>query len=60
MTLFGVSIILILGIINFFLIFLQLASGFRIIKFKPGIHKATGTILFITAFLHGLLAIIFR
>ncbi len=60
MTIFGISIILILGIINFILILMQLLSGLHIVKFKPGIHKATGITLFFTATLHGLFALLFR
>jgi hypothetical protein len=54
----GVSIILILGIINFLLLLFQLSSGMRWIKVKMTLHRKTGITLLITAFFHGLLAIL--
>jgi hypothetical protein len=54
----GVSIILILGIINFLLLLFQLNSGMRWIKVKMTFHRKTGITLLITAFFHGLLAIL--
>jgi len=56
MTLGGISIILILGILNFLLILFQLSSGRRWIKVPFGVHRKTGTILLISATLHGVLA----
>lgn len=56
MTIGGHSIILILGIINFFLLLFQLATGLRWIKVRFGTHKKTGILLFIVAFIHGFLA----
>jgi hypothetical protein len=55
MTIGGVSIILILGIVNFFLLLFQLSTGLRWIKVRFGIHRKTGIVLFITATVHGLL-----
>ena len=52
----GVSIVLILGIINFLLLLFQLSSGLRWIKVKMTVHRKTGITLFITALLHGTLA----
>lgn len=60
MTIGGISIILILGIINFILLFFQLGTGLRFIKIPFGIHKITGITLFIVASLHGILAILFH
>ena len=60
MTIFGISIVLILGIINLILILIQLLSGLHILKLKLGFHKATGITLFFTAALHGLFALLFR
>jgi uncharacterized membrane protein len=60
MTIGGVSIILILGIVNFFLLLFQLATGFRWIKVKFGVHRKTGLALFILASLHGLLGLLAR
>jgi hypothetical protein len=54
----GVSIILILGIINFLLLLFQISSGMRWIKVKMALHRKTGVTLLITAFFHGLLAIL--
>ncbi len=58
MTIAGVSIILILGIINFILLLVQLTSGLHIIKLSFSFHKNAGIILFITGSIHGLLAIL--
>ena len=52
----GLSIVLILGIINFLLLLFQLSSGLRWIKVKMTVHQKTGITLFITALLHGTLA----
>lgn len=52
----GISIILILGIVNFALLCFQLASGLRWIKPAFGIHRKTGIALVIVASIHGLLA----
>ena len=58
MTIGGISIILILGIINFILLIFQLSTGLRLLKVPFGVHKKTGITLFITATVHGALAII--
>jgi hypothetical protein len=52
----GLSIVLILGIMNFLLLLFQLSSGLRWIKVKMTVHRKTGITLFITALLHGTLA----
>ncbi len=54
----GVSIILVLGLINLLLLSLQLSSGLRWIKLPFGIHRKTGIALFVTALIHGVLGII--
>ncbi len=54
----GVSIILILGIINFLLLLFQVSSGMRWIKVKMTLHRKAGITLLVTAFFHGLLAIL--
>jgi hypothetical protein len=54
----GVSIVLILGVINFLLILFQLSSGLRLIKVSYLIHRKTGIALLISASLHALLAIV--
>ncbi|MBA4393379.1 MAG: hypothetical protein C0407_07485 [Desulfobacca sp.] len=58
MAIGGVSIILVLGIVNFLLLLFQLATGLRWIKVRFGVHKKTGILLFIMATLHGLLGIL--
>ena len=58
MVIGGISIIFILGIINFLLLLFQLSSGLRWIKVKFGVHRKTGTLLFIVAFIHGFLGIL--
>ena len=58
MTIGGISIILILGIINFILVLFQLSSGLRFIKVSFGFHKNAGIVLFFTAAIHGVLAIL--
>ncbi len=54
----GVSIILLLGIINMALVLFQLLSGLRAIRVPMGVHRKTGIALAILAALHGLLAIL--
>ena len=49
MTIAGVSIILILGICNLYLVLFQAASGLRIIKPKIGVHKKTGLALVVSS-----------
>ena len=58
MKLFGVSIILLLGIVNLLLLAFQLLSGFHRIRVPMGVHKRTGVVLAITAVIHGLLGIL--
>ncbi len=58
MSIFGVSIVLLLGVINFFLLLFQFLSGLHYIKVNYKVHKRTGVILFITGTLHGILAIL--
>ena len=54
----GISVILILGIINFLLLLFQLSTGLRWIKVKFRVHRKTGVLLFIVAFIHGFLGIL--
>jgi hypothetical protein len=58
MAIGGISIILILGIINFLLLLFQLATGLRWIKVRFGVHRKTGILLFVIATIHGLLGIL--
>jgi hypothetical protein len=55
MTIGGVSIILIGGIINMALILFQLLSGLHYIKVPFGVHKKTGILLVFCAVIHGIL-----
>jgi hypothetical protein len=54
----GISIVLILGVINFLLILFQLSSGLRLIKVSFLTHRKTGIALLISASLHALLGIL--
>ena len=54
----GISIILLLGILNLMLVLFQMSSGLRWIRAPIGIHKRTGITLFISATLHAILAYI--
>ena len=54
----GISIVLILGVVNFLLILFQLSSGLRLIKVSFPAHRKTGTILLISAFLYGIFGIL--
>lgn len=56
MAIGGVSIILILGFLNFLLILFQLSTGLRWIKVSLKVHRRSGLTLFVSATLHGLLA----
>ena len=58
MVIGGVSLILILGIINFVLLLFQLSTGLRWIKVKFGVHRKTGIFLVVLAFIHGALGIL--
>ena len=51
------NIILMLGVINIILVFLQLLVGLRVIRFSFKIHKFLGIVLACTATLHAILAI---
>jgi len=57
-TVGGVPMILILGILNMLLILFQISSGLRWIKVPLGVHKRTGSVLFFSAALHALLAML--
>jgi hypothetical protein len=57
MVIGGVSIILILGILNMLLILFQISTGLRWIKVPFQIHKKTGGALFFSAAFHAFLAV---
>jgi hypothetical protein len=52
------SIILVLGIINFLLLLFQLATGKHWIKVKFGVHRKAGVLLIVVAAVHGLIALL--
>lgn len=56
MTIGGVSIILILGILNLLLLVFQISSGKRWIKVPFALHRKGAMVLFVSAVLHSLLA----
>jgi hypothetical protein len=58
MAIGGVSIILILGIINFILLVLQISTGKRWIKVPFGWHKKGAVALMVGVVLHALMAIL--
>jgi hypothetical protein len=58
MTIGGISIILILGIVNFALIAFLLLGGLHVIRVPFRAHKYAGIILSITATIHGVLALL--
>ncbi len=60
MTIAGVSIILILGIVNMALIAFQLLSGMRLVKVRMLYHRRAGVALAVTAFVHAVLAYLSR
>ena len=58
MTIGGISIILILGVMNLGLLLFQLLTGLRIVKVRFGVHKKSGIVLFILALIHGALGVL--
>lgn len=58
MTIGGVSIILIGGLVNLVLLLFQLLSGLRYIKVPFGVHRKTGILLVFSAIIHGILGFI--
>jgi len=54
----GITLVQLLGIINFILLLFQLFSGRHWIQVKIGIHRKVGLALVVTASLHGFLAIV--
>ena len=58
MTIGGVSIILIGGLVNLTLLLFQLLSGLHYIKVPLGVHKKTGILLVVFAIIHGILGFI--
>ncbi len=58
MTIGGVSIILILGLMNLGLLVFQLLTGLRYLKVSLGVHKRSGIVLFVLAMIHGALGLL--
>jgi hypothetical protein len=56
MSIGGISIILVLGLVNLALIAFQLATGLHYLRVKPIVHRYTGLILLFCSLIHGLLA----
>ena len=54
----GMSLVQLLGLINFMLLMFQLFSGRHWLQVKIGIHRKVGLALVVTASLHGFLAIV--
>ena len=52
----GISIILLLGMLNMALILFQMSTGLRWIRVPFGVHRSTGMLLFVSALVHGFLA----
>ena len=52
----GISIILLLGMLNMVLILFQMSTGLRWFRVPLGVHKRTGMLLFVSALVHALLA----
>ncbi|MCX8159962.1 MAG: hypothetical protein N3G18_03395 [Candidatus Saccharicenans sp.] len=58
MVIAGVSLVLILGIINLVLILFQVSSGKKWLKVNFAWHRRLGLVLLFTAIAHALLAIL--
>jgi len=56
MNLGGLSLILILGLLNLALVLFQLSTGMRWVKVSFKVHKTSGILLVVSAVAHGLLA----
>ncbi|RPI96106.1 MAG: hypothetical protein EHM32_04020 [Spirochaetales bacterium] len=60
MNIGGVSIILILGLVNMALLVFQLLSGLRVLRVPIAIHRRMGILLVVIAILHATLAFMAR
>ena len=58
MAIGGVSMVLILGILNIVLVMFQISTGQRWIKVPLTVHRRSGITLFFSGVLHALLAIL--
>lgn len=60
MSIGGVSIILLLGLVNLLLLGFQVASGMHWIRVPVRVHRRTGLALVACGVLHGTLALLVR
>jgi len=58
MSIGGVSVILILGILNLVLLAFQLVTGMHWVRVPFGVHRTSGITLVVSAALHASLAIL--
>lgn len=56
MTIAGLSLVLILGLINLFLVLFQISTGKKWLKLKFTWHRRLGVLLLFTAVVHAILA----
>ena len=54
MTIGGISILLISGMVNILLVLFQVLSGTRVVKVDPRVHRKTGLLLLVSALGHGI------
>ena len=59
MEIFGIDIVLLLGIVNIFLMTFILLTGLRVIKLKHYFHKITAIVFAIFVITHAFIAIFF-
>ena len=57
MKIAGVSVILVLGLLNLALLSFQLSTGLRWVKVPFGTHRRIGIAIFVMAVIHGTLGI---
>lgn len=60
MTIAGVSLVLILGIVNLILIIFQVSTGKKWLRVNFAWHRRLGLVLLLTAIAHGVLAYLSR
>jgi hypothetical protein len=60
MTIAGVSLIVILGLVNLLLVLFQIATGKRWISVPFSWHRGGGVVLLVGALIHGVLAFLAR
>lgn len=60
MTIAGVSLVLILGILNLVLVLFQVSTGKKWLRVNFAWHRRLGLVLLLTAIAHGVLAYLSR